>query len=281
MLAERAPLVRGRVAGAHADADVACVGAPGRAAASAMPAIGERRLRSTSWTSALSGETYSTRSRSSGSAGAGSPISRSRHHRNAARVLPLPVGRTDEGVLAGRDGRPAQGLGGRRRLERRPRTSRAWRVGTTASGSGVAGGGGGAAVVGALDGPVYRRGRAFERPFVSWARPSATPSYRTVTLLVADQAPTFPAASRARTRNWYRAPFVAGIVSDVPVVARPDDRPRTTRLVGAPRHRSEPGRERHQQRVGARPGEVDGPAAYRARCLAERGVGGRPVRVPG
>ncbi len=57
-----------------------------------MPAIGERRLRSTSWTSALSGDTYSTRSRSSGSAGTGSPISRSRHQRKAARVLPLPVG---------------------------------------------------------------------------------------------------------------------------------------------------------------------------------------------
>ena len=36
------------------------------------------------------------------------------HHRNAARVLPLPVGRADERVLAGRDGRPALGLRGGR-----------------------------------------------------------------------------------------------------------------------------------------------------------------------
>src|SRR5262245_2973664 len=56
-----------------------------------MPASGTRRLRSTSTASALSGETYTTRHRLSRE-GAGSNISRFRHHRNAARVLPVPVG---------------------------------------------------------------------------------------------------------------------------------------------------------------------------------------------
>jgi len=65
---------------------------PRAPAAREMPCSGARRLRSTSWTSALSGETYSTRRACSGSAGRGSVISRSRHQRNAARVLPLPVG---------------------------------------------------------------------------------------------------------------------------------------------------------------------------------------------
>jgi len=57
----------------------------------AMPASGARRLRSTSTASALSGDTYSTRQRWF-FAGAGVNISRSRHQRNALRVLPLPVG---------------------------------------------------------------------------------------------------------------------------------------------------------------------------------------------
>ena len=92
-LAEGAPLVGRRVAGAHRRrAPRACCVAPVACAPSAMPASGERRLRSTSWTSALSGETYSTRRRRSGSSGSGSAISRSRHHRNAASVLPDPVG---------------------------------------------------------------------------------------------------------------------------------------------------------------------------------------------
>src|SRR5690242_14291760 len=42
--------------------------------------------------SAFSGEMYSTRQRSFGSAGAGLLASRSSAHRNAARVLPDPVG---------------------------------------------------------------------------------------------------------------------------------------------------------------------------------------------
>src|SRR5207237_9689257 len=55
------------------------------------PTSGARRLRSTSTVSALSGETDSTRQRSA-SGGTGSAASRSRHHRKAASVLPLPVG---------------------------------------------------------------------------------------------------------------------------------------------------------------------------------------------
>src|SRR5512141_2978125 len=45
--------------------------------------------------SALSGETYRTRTVPGvpfAGAGRGSTVRRSRHHRNAARVLPLPVG---------------------------------------------------------------------------------------------------------------------------------------------------------------------------------------------
>ena len=56
-----------------------------------MPASGARRLRSTSTASALSGDTYSTRQRC-GFGGGGANINRSRHQRNAASVLPLPVG---------------------------------------------------------------------------------------------------------------------------------------------------------------------------------------------
>src|SRR5687767_5977062 len=68
------------------------VASPRLRAASVIPASGARRLRLTSWTRAFSGETYRTRSLLSGSSGAGSLINRSRHHRNAARVLPDPVG---------------------------------------------------------------------------------------------------------------------------------------------------------------------------------------------
>ena len=57
----------------------------------AMPMSGARRLRSTSTASALSGDTYSTRQRSF-AGGAASNISRLRHQRKAASVLPLPVG---------------------------------------------------------------------------------------------------------------------------------------------------------------------------------------------
>ena len=56
-----------------------------------MPRNGACRLRSISTVSALSGETYSTRQRSR-SAGTGSLANRSMHQRNAASVLPLPVG---------------------------------------------------------------------------------------------------------------------------------------------------------------------------------------------
>ena len=90
-LAEGAPLVGRGVARAHAHAHRPRR-LPSRSAASAMPASGARRLRSTSWTSALSGETYSTRRRASGPSGRLSTSSRSRHHRKAASVLPLPVG---------------------------------------------------------------------------------------------------------------------------------------------------------------------------------------------
>ncbi len=65
---------------------------PAWAAAAAMPASGRRRLRSMSTASAFSGETYSTRQRAP--SGAGSNISRFRHQRKAASVLPLPVGAT-------------------------------------------------------------------------------------------------------------------------------------------------------------------------------------------
>src|SRR3954447_16471228 len=59
-----------------------------------MPVSGLRRLRSTSTARALRGETYSTRQRLLGSAGGGSAASRSRDQRNAAKVLPEPVGAT-------------------------------------------------------------------------------------------------------------------------------------------------------------------------------------------
>src|SRR5947207_9229780 len=60
-----------------------------------MPASGARRFRSMSYVSAFSGETYRTRTVPSCSrvaGGRGWRDRRSRHHRNAARVLPLPVG---------------------------------------------------------------------------------------------------------------------------------------------------------------------------------------------
>src|ERR1700716_3709084 len=52
-----------------------------------MPAIGDRRLRSTSTASAFSGETYTTRQ-----PWAGAWINASMDARNAASVLPDPVG---------------------------------------------------------------------------------------------------------------------------------------------------------------------------------------------
>src|SRR3981189_21215 len=57
-----------------------------------MPTSGAFKLRSTSCANAFIGETYNTRQRRLGSAGLGSEASLSRHHRNAASVLPEPVG---------------------------------------------------------------------------------------------------------------------------------------------------------------------------------------------
>src|SRR5690606_586415 len=69
-------------------------GRPRRRAACRMPVSGARRLRSTSTASAFSGETYSTRQRRRASSGTGPVARRSSDHRNAARVLPEPVGAT-------------------------------------------------------------------------------------------------------------------------------------------------------------------------------------------
>ena len=55
------------------------------------PASGVRRLRSTSTASAFSGDTYSTRVPVGRS---GAPARLSKAHRNAASVLPEPVGAT-------------------------------------------------------------------------------------------------------------------------------------------------------------------------------------------
>ncbi|CAM5309403.1 hypothetical protein SGRI78S_01035 [Streptomyces griseus subsp. griseus] len=69
-------------------------GRPRRTDSWRMPVSGERRLRSTSTARALSGDTYSTRQRFLASAGGGSAASRSSEARNAASVLPEPVGAT-------------------------------------------------------------------------------------------------------------------------------------------------------------------------------------------
>ena len=75
--------------------DVGQLAARAGSAACRMPTSGERRLRSTSVASALSGETYRTRQRCDGVVG---PLARSSRpssaQRNAARVLPEPVGAT-------------------------------------------------------------------------------------------------------------------------------------------------------------------------------------------
>ena len=67
-------------------------GRPWRSAILVSPASGVRRLRSTSTASAFSGDTYSTRvpARPSGGLPAAPRVSRA--HRNAANVLPDPVG---------------------------------------------------------------------------------------------------------------------------------------------------------------------------------------------
>ena len=61
-------------------------------AACRIPVSGARRFRSMSVASALRGEMYSTRHRRLGSVGGGVAASRSSAHRNAASVLPEPVG---------------------------------------------------------------------------------------------------------------------------------------------------------------------------------------------
>ena len=65
---------------------------PRRRAAWPTPVSGERRLRSMSTARAFSGEMYSTRQRCFGSGGTGSVASLSMAHKNAASVLPDPVG---------------------------------------------------------------------------------------------------------------------------------------------------------------------------------------------
>ena len=67
------------------------IGSPSRPAARPIPASGARRLRSTSTASAFSGDTYNTRHRSL-AAGSDSRIRPSSAQRNAASVLPDPVG---------------------------------------------------------------------------------------------------------------------------------------------------------------------------------------------
>ena len=84
-------LACGRIAGSNRDLRDGYRYALASLPRSAMPASGTRRFRSTSTASALRGETYTTRHRLSRE-GAGSNISRFRHHRNAASVLPVPVG---------------------------------------------------------------------------------------------------------------------------------------------------------------------------------------------
>ena len=67
---------------------------PSRCAACLIPVSGARRFRSMSTASAFSGETYSTRVRCFGSGGGGTAASLSIAHKNAASVLPDPVGAT-------------------------------------------------------------------------------------------------------------------------------------------------------------------------------------------
>ena len=90
---EAAPLVGRGVAGAQPTVTSGSV-SPRRCAAWRIPASGERRLRCTSTVSAFIGDTYSTRQRRVASSGAGAVASRSSAQRNAASVLPEPVGAT-------------------------------------------------------------------------------------------------------------------------------------------------------------------------------------------
>lgn len=69
-------------------------GSPRRTDSWRIPVSGLRRFRSTSTASAFSGDTYSTRQRFRGSAGGGLDVSWSSAARNAASVLPEPVGAT-------------------------------------------------------------------------------------------------------------------------------------------------------------------------------------------
>ena len=67
-------------------------GSPRRSAMRPMPVSGVRRLRSTSTASAFSGDTYSTRVPAPAGRGSVAAASSSIAHRNAASVLPDPVG---------------------------------------------------------------------------------------------------------------------------------------------------------------------------------------------
>lgn len=69
-------------------------GRPRRTDSWRIPVSGLRRLRSTSTARAFRGDTYRTRQRFFDSAGGGVEASRSRAARNAASVLPEPVGAT-------------------------------------------------------------------------------------------------------------------------------------------------------------------------------------------
>ena len=118
VLPEGPPLVGRRVAGAHPDPDVRLGQAQSLGRQRRGRASGARRLRSTSWTRALSGETYSTRS-------AAERLGRRRLGHQPVQApqergerLAGAGGRADQRVLAGRDRRPALGLGRRRGAER-------------------------------------------------------------------------------------------------------------------------------------------------------------------
>ena len=67
-------------------------GVPCASASPAMPSCGTDRLRCTSFESAFSGETYTTSVRSGSPPSSPARTSRSMHVRNAASVLPDPVG---------------------------------------------------------------------------------------------------------------------------------------------------------------------------------------------
>ncbi len=91
---------------------------PSRWAARPIPASGARRFRSTSWASALSGETYSTRTAVPwGRRRAGSRDEAVEAPQERGQGLAAPGGCVDERVLPGRDRRPAPAWAAVGRLE--------------------------------------------------------------------------------------------------------------------------------------------------------------------